>query len=190
MKRRLVNLLTALARLLLVAVAALWIRSYFVGEEVGWPRRVPGSGEFRVIYVHSGAGGLSVSFLSAAPTDAAQTATMKAAVEREPLYRRVDPWPRYPWVRTPARLRSLGFQTTLDPQAQASSIRPVRRFVIPYWFPAVMAAGLPVIRPAVAASRERRRRRIGLCPSCGYDLRATPGRCPECGATGVTLREP
>jgi predicted amidophosphoribosyltransferase len=40
------------------------------------------------------------------------------------------------------------------------------------------------ITPAVLAFRTTRRvsrARRGLCPSCSYDLRASPERCPECG---------
>ena len=46
---------------------------------------------------------------------------------------------------------------------------------------AVVPAGWMVV--AWRASRSGTRTRSGLCPGCGYDLCANPGRCPECGTT-------
>jgi hypothetical protein len=58
---------------------------------------------------------------------------------------------------------------------------------LPTWSLVSAFTVLPAIvtfRQVRAARRRRRRDRLGLCPLCGYDLRATPGRCPECGREG------
>jgi hypothetical protein len=54
-------------------------------------------------------------------------------------------------------------------------------YVLPCWMP-----GLLLVAPLSTVTRvvrRRFRRPVGHCRNCGYDLRATPDRCPECGAT-------
>ena len=55
---------------------------------------------------------------------------------------------------------------------------------VPHWLVFLLFAVLPVRRAAAALPglRARLKRKPGHCRACGYDLRATPGRCPECGA--------
>jgi hypothetical protein len=64
------------------------------------------------------------------------------------------------------------------------------RFDFQYLWFVIGALGVLVL---TAYSRTRRLRtvdRAGVCIHCGYDLRASPDRCPECGAlSALTARK-
>jgi hypothetical protein len=61
------------------------------------------------------------------------------------------------------------------PDASAFSVMPPS-----FWILSLACSVLPIFW---LARRLRSRRSLpGRCSQCGYDLRATPDQCPECGA--------
>jgi hypothetical protein len=70
-------------------------------------------------------------------------------------------------------------------------LNPYRRatlygVILPLWVP-VLIAILPIALPYRRWRQNARRFSRGLCVACGYDLRASPRRCPECGLDVAVL---
>jgi len=54
------------------------------------------------------------------------------------------------------------------------------RWIFPDW-PLLVIGAVLAVPMARRISQRVARCKSGFCPKCGYDLRATPERCPECG---------
>ncbi len=57
----------------------------------------------------------------------------------------------------------------------------VRALHIPHWLILILTLPAPLAW-VIRYHRPARRLRLGLCVKCGYDLRGSAAKCPECGA--------
>jgi hypothetical protein len=160
MTRRLLNLLTALSLLLCLAAAALWVRSYFVGDTFDWATRAGRAG------VDSCRGNVSMGRVDVPPADL-------ATIPRGTLFRSKPAG----WAAAERTEPAWSFAGFAVVHFDFRGMR-VRELRVPFWALVLVTGVAPVVY-----MRRRLRAPVpaGTCRRCGYDLRATPDRCPECG---------
>ena len=173
------NGVTMLSLLLCLAAVAVWVRGYFVEDMVSWRRpdawRVLRSSRGHLIY------DVNVSNWSGAPPgwqyshDAPSASTLlNAKISGATL----SVGPRDRW--TSGEYGGFAWWRWSSPWGNS-----IAMFAAPVWSVVAVSLIAPVgwvLSKAHRARVRRRARRAGRCTSCGYDLRATPERCPECGA--------
>jgi len=186
-KRRLFNRLAGLSLLLCVGFSILWVRSRIFNEEdeVLWGRE-----DGRVLQV----------WTTAPRADLCVYLTGRWRHVRVAQWGRTDEYYFMGSVNPDWNGRTFFYssnyndwvsiekvwkydKTSGGPLAALSPEVPMVIGRVPLWFLVAVAAALPAtkILVSLATLRRRRRKERGLCLTCGYDLRATPDRCPECG---------
>ena len=188
MLRRLFTLLSAASLVLCAAACALWVRSYWRADTLILDSRRSGNDGIRTrsVVCFSGAGGFYL-----AGFDISAVALISDHARQSPdkpwgLLWESRPDPKRTGIENPSfdRLGLSWLAQWRRPQGDRWYRRVVSEvFVgIPHWLAVLVTLILPGGGLARRTRRRRRRRATaGLCVACGYDLRATPGRCPECG---------
>jgi hypothetical protein len=161
MTRRLFNLATFVSLVLFVTTLALWFRGFWALDDLKY--RQP-----NLELVLASARG-SIGLRTLTPSIPQTTWSPHLGLEATP------PQPLLPDGHPGWRPLGFGYMHYIDTFAD------VRRFVVPCWFVAILTLLLPATWMLTRLTG-RRRSSQNLCPNCGYDLRATPDRCPECGA--------
>jgi hypothetical protein len=100
------------------------------------------------------------------------------------------------WGGGPRHLQVFGFEAGYENYIENLPAQPnvsssSQQLALPIWATAI--AGAPGFLWLASASRRRRRqsrrRKLGLCPRCGYDVRENSGRCSECGGMLASVPE-
>lgn len=201
MRRRLPYVLSATSLLACVAAVAVWVRSDRIAEEFRWFRHDVDGATVTVSERH-----LSVtrgrvfweermSIGTYASTEDAGLIADEASAQEPFDHQTREVPPRRPgrpgegWSQLKFRLSRATKPLPTTGPAWPGVVRPVTgraksvTVIVPLWMPVVATALLPVARAGLwwRGRKRVRRRAVGLCPLCRYDLRATPDRCPECG---------
>ena len=178
MTRRLPNLLTALSLLLCAAVCVLWVRSYSRQDNLQVrPRARSGL----VLHLFWAKGSVACT-----RTYGQVNAVMPA--DRRVQFRagggQVPPTDLYAYWKRRGPVFHGGGLAVLRSAPEYGALGGV---LAPLWLPAAGFAVPPIVWLFVRLRSRGRRHLAGLCSQCGYDLRATPGRCPECGTVASVI---
>ena len=200
MRRRLFNLAAAVSLLLCVATVALWVRSYWSANYVYYT--VPGAarsldstslgmmqrrGVVQLERWRNGDGARSGKGTDGRWTWGTQQVDSLAG---EILLRVLGEVGQIGWREPDSQILQIGYGKRVYAlegfRSFSNRVRDPRvcRFVtLPHWVFALMLSIPLAARLSVMLWKGRRSsRESAICPTCGYDLRATPDRCPECGA--------
>ena len=188
MKRKAFTLLSGLSVLACAAVAALWVRSYWVDDWFHFYRADPAARWWSARTISSNNGVLYLSWNRVGFAEDGRVEEYIAEHRLDPGFHHEAQLPTDPGRPRDSAWGWLGLAARRGSRVQEAGPRQVAYRFANAWVPhgwVVLATAVPPAWWWVARGRaERRRSRAGrgLCAACGYDLRASAGRCPECGA--------